>query len=590
MWVYASAARETVGALPIASTARQRVPLRWYNRAVKSAIEAGRKSAAAMSAAHLFDVGRADESMAEFLAEHAPESLPVRPDATDHEICRKASSIAARVVLSTHNLSLDEAHAVAEHTCGLHGVEMPDFDDKAEQVARVRCELWWRRRLRALHIRALEHSNIKLHYVHYRSDPYASNDAVRRRVAQNRRNREILERVTLENEHGQQFTLAELADKSIANKALRRGELMTRLKGCEALADAAGFAGVMLTITCPSRFHAVKQMGNKWMPNPRYEGANPREAHAYLNKIWTHIRSDLARRGITYFGVRVAEPHHDACPHWHALLFSDQVNDLCRVVRRHALKDSPNELGASRRRCRFERIDRAKGSAVGYVAKYISKNIDGHAVGDHKTEEGYVVQADMLGDDVITPSQRVEAWAATWGIRQFQFVGGAPVGPWRELRRVKVDDLPSEDESPEIVQAWEAAQKAEGKPADWAAYARAQGGIAGEQKRIAIRYTEREQEGRYGVRIVKVPRGVQAMGRYRVRDGIEDYITTGQIFVPATRYEWRTVGRSGAAASTRTRVNNCTRRNQNDRGDLPHGEKRNEHFSPYETAPDWALT
>lgn len=556
MWGYLSAASSAVPALPEMLEARARVPMRWYNRAAKAADKAGRDSAQRAGYPHLFDLGAAAGAVAAFLAEHAPESMPLRPDASDYEICMKARKIAADVLLRTTGLATDEALIVCAAECARQGVAMPDFPKDADKVARVRCELWWRRRLRTAHIRALEHSNIRLHYVHYRSDPYASNDAVRRRVAQNRRNAATLAATTLENEHGQRFTLAELAEKSVANKALRRGELMTRLKGSEELADEAGFAGVMFTLTCPSRFHAVKQAGHKWHPNPRYDGASPREAQAYLRKVWQHIRADLARRGITYFGVRVAEPHHDGCPHWHGLLFSDRLNDVCRVIRRHALKDSPDEKGADRRRCRFERIDRAKGSAVGYVAKYISKNIDGHAVGEHKTAEGYTVQADWLGDDVIQPSQRVEAWAATWGIRQFQFVGGAPVGTWRELRRVKEADLPAAQDAPAIVAAWQAAQRQGDKLASWADYARAQGGVAGEKRRISIRYTESMEQGRYGLTLRKTPRGVEAPQWYRMPSG---ELTCDALFVPATRYTWREVSRSGAAASTRTRVNNCTR-------------------------------
>ncbi|WP_404993324.1 replication endonuclease [Cupriavidus pauculus] len=559
MWGYLRDSAAALPDLPELREARARVPMRWYNRALKAADKAGRDSALRLGRADMFDFGAAAGAVAAFLADHAPASLPVRPDASDYEICLKARQIAADVLLRTHDLSAEDALIVCARECEGQGVEMPDFKEPAEQVARVKCELWWRRRLRTKHIRALEHSNIRMHYVHYRSDPYASNDAVRRRTAQNRRNAATLAATTLENEHGQRFTLAELAEKSVANKALRRGELMTRLKGSEELADAAGFAGVMFTITCPSRFHAVRKAGNKYQPNPKYEETSPRDAQMYLRKVWARIRAELGRRGIVFFGMRVAEPHHDACPHWHGLLFADRVQEVCDVIRAHALRDSGDESGASLRRVRFEHIDRAKGSAVAYIAKYISKNIDGHAVGDHKTQEGYTVQADWMGDDVIEPSHRVEAWAATWGIRQFQAFGGAPVGVWRELRRVKEEDLPAGDECPEIRQAWAAAQRTEDKPACWADYARAMGGVAGEAKRVAVTYREDMEPGRYGLTLRRVPMGVRADGRVFVVDGIARYWRLQPTFAASTRYTWREVTRSGAAASTRTRVNNCTR-------------------------------
>jgi hypothetical protein len=88
-------------------------------------------------------------------------------------------------------------------------------------------------------------------------------------------------------------------------------------------------------------------------------------------------------------------------------------------------------------------------------------------VGEHKTNEGYVVQPELWGDDEITPSRRVEAWAALWGIRQFQLFGGAPVSVRRELSRVKGDDLPAGEESAEMNAAWRAAQKTETRPAHW---------------------------------------------------------------------------------------------------------------------------
>ncbi|WP_350029137.1 replication endonuclease [Caballeronia sp. ATUFL_F2_KS9A] len=565
MWIHARDIEQALPQTQAAQRARKRLPMKWLSRALWQAKQAGRKSAVQVGASHMFDMAAAEASISTFVEEHAPDTLPVRPDASDFEICMKARSIADDVTLRALGLSSDDALVVASSKCAEYGVELPEFDKAADIMARLKCELWWRRRLRRLHIRALEHSNIRLHYVHYRSEPYASDDAVRRRIAQNRRNEKTLESVTMENELGQRFTLAELSAFGVANKALRRGELMTRLRGCEDLAVDAKFRGVMFSLTCPSRFHAVKQAGvAKFRPNSKYDQSSPRDAQVYLRKVWARIRAQLKREGVTYFGMRVAEPNHDGTPHWHGLVFSNDIERFEAIMRKHALRDSGDEKGAAEHRVHTTQIDDAKGSAVGYIAKYVSKNIDGHAVGEHKTKEGYVVQADMIGDDEITPSQRIEAWAAQWGIRQFQQFGGAPVGVWRELRRIKEEDLPNADESPEIIAAWKAAQKTETHRANWAEYARAMGGVAGEKRLIHVKYTTEHREGRYGIAPVKVPHGVEAYGTAFIQDGICAYHVNTQIFVPATRHVWTVVQRSGAAASTRTRVNNCTRERADD--------------------------
>ncbi|MBB3001462.1 hypothetical protein FHX57_003819 [Paraburkholderia tropica] len=562
MWVYAHAAERTIEKTSAMGRAQKRLPLRWLRRARKAAFDAGRASARRANAPHMFDVGASVAALDAFVDDHAPETMPVTPDASDFQVCDKARRIANDVQNRTAFLSSNDALVVAAQACATNGINLPKFEKASDVVVRVRCELWWRRQLRRLHIRSLEHSNIRLHYVHYQSDPYASDDAVRRRLAQNRRNAATLAAVTLENEEGQRYTLEQLAALGMANKALRRGEMMTRLRGCEVLADAAGFAGVMFTLTCPSRFHAVRQLGGriKWIPNKKHDAnLTPRDAQRYLRGVWARIRAQLRREGVTFFGMRVAEPHHDSTPHWHGLVFSNNVERFCSIMRAHGMKDSATERGAHERRVRFERIDRAKGSAVGYIAKYIAKNIDGAHVGEHKTSEGFVVQADLLNDDEITPSQRVEAWAATWGIRQFQQFGGAPVGVWRELRRVKAEDLPTEEESPAIRAAWAACQKTETHRADWAEYARAMGGIAGEARMIYVKRVAEMREGRYGISPVKVPHGVAATGIARLSIGICNYSVETEIFVPATRHEWKVVQRSGKAASTRTCVNNCTR-------------------------------
>lgn len=303
----------------------------------------------------------------------------------------------------------------------------------AGAIARMCCPLWWRRKLRQGQARAIEAKAIELGYVHKRAEIYASDATVARRQQQRARNAAGLEATeAINRDTGEIFNLARLAGVSVANPRIRRGELMTRIAGFEAIARGLGHAGEFITLTAPSKYHAKRTAGpGQVEDNPKYSGATPRETQGYLARLWAKIRAKLARVGIAPYGFRIAEPHHDATPHWHMLLFvvADAVQVMRNVIRSYALKEDGDEAGAADARVTFKAIDWTRGSAAGYVAKYVSKNIDGG---------GYQVQGDIEGGpgDVF-PGHRVEAWASTWGIRQFQQVGGPPVGVWRELRRLE---------------------------------------------------------------------------------------------------------------------------------------------------------
>ncbi|WP_244248724.1 replication endonuclease, partial [Vibrio fluvialis] len=176
------------------------------------------------------------------------------------------------------------------------------------------------------------------------------------------------------------------------------------------------------------RFHVYK--GDQI--NPKWEQAGKPDAlaaHHHLMGVTDAFRKELDKADIKIYGLRIVEPHHDGTPHHHMLFFMrpEHASDVSRILRSHALCDSPNESGAAKYRFKAEKIDFSKGSAVGYVAKYLSKNIDGQHI-DKDIHSG------QSGQDA---AQSVVSFNRINGVRQFQFYGGPSVTAWREMRRFR---------------------------------------------------------------------------------------------------------------------------------------------------------
>ncbi|EAQ6132375.1 replication endonuclease, partial [Salmonella enterica] len=107
---------------------------------------------------------------------------------------------------------------------------------------------------------------------------------------------------------GDRISLADTIDASVSNPALRRVELMTRIRGFRDIARNAGFEARFFTITAPGKYHARLHYGPR---NNKWNQYSPKQTQDYLNTIWKRIRADLARDEIQVFGLRVTEPHHD---------------------------------------------------------------------------------------------------------------------------------------------------------------------------------------------------------------------------------------------------------------------------------------
>ena len=371
-------------------------------------------------------------------------------------------------------------------------------------LMKAKCERWWARKLKTVRAQYLEHVEIATGNVgrdKYKASqtneikrkgisPYSSYQAQSEYITAQRSGRKYLSNLELENDKGQVIDLITAVDAGMANPENRRNELMLRIRETEELANEMGYVGVFYTMTCPSKYH----------PNSdNWNGASPKEAQAYLVKTWARARAKLNRLGINYFGVRVAEPHADGCPHWHMMLFmaKNQVQTVNAITRKYFIEEDTEELykryghtttklknkltatpttnGVKYTYTEFTKtsrtndnrkilfktykqkrqtwgykkkqgikakapekfyrtfaprftainIDPKKGSAAGYIAKYISKNIDGFKVSDHEDAE--------TGDLIkVNP---VLAWASTWSIKQFQFQGSPSVTVYRELRR-----------------------------------------------------------------------------------------------------------------------------------------------------------
>jgi len=239
--------------------------------------------------------------------------------------------------------------------------------------------------------------------------------------------------VVLNNETGENFDLSEVVKRTTANPENRRIEMMVRSRGFEELAQDLGYTALFITWTLPSKYH---RNSAKW------DGSSVKEGHQALMDKWANARAMIAKEEIEYFGFRVAEPHKDGTSHGHYFLFCSHGDKsrLIEIIKSCAISEDRAELGNDiSKRFDVKECAPSKGGATAYIAKYISKNINGNHMPESEAEES---------------AYRVRAWASTHRIRQFQQFGGEPVSLWRNLRKAEASDtLPISEELEELRQA-----------------------------------------------------------------------------------------------------------------------------------------
>lgn len=438
---------------------------------------------------------------------------------------------------------------------------------------------WWTRKINRAWDRYTEHAAILMGKVRKGVSAYIS--AKNMNIYRNRKaaaRRWMQQMLVVNPQYELELTLEEAVSKSVSNPEIRRHELMVRMRGFEDTAAEIGYTGVFITWTAPSKYHAWKQTPNgRVIENEKYNGSTPQQTQRYLSRLWSQCRAALAREEIQVFGFRVAEPHHDATPHWHMLVFvhPDQMGTMISIMQRYAIMDDKEELvrkptkknGFSglatdfTPRFSWQVMDPKEGGATGYIAKYIAKNLDGHAVGEDW-------EAETLAEEGATAAG---AWANWHGIRQFQQIGGPSVSVWRECRRLKDPEGPCRDMLMESI-------RHTASVSNWRAYTDLMGGpvLPRRFRPVRLLHIIKEAQSRYGEDIQKI---MGVMGRTESRisrlDGWVISATGLDAREPlsfAARQGSASIGRAEGAAPWSS-DNNCTEL-ENQRAD----QRLAEHF------------
>ena len=293
-------------------------------------------------------------------------------------------------------------------------------------LARMQCADWWYRKLWQMRCEWREEQLRAVCLVNKKASPYVSDEAVIHKREQRRKSLEFFQSHVLVNADGDTLDMEDVVNASSSNPAHRRNEMMACVKGLELIAEMRGDCAVFYTITCPSRFHATLNNGR---PNPKWTSETVRQSSDYLVDTFAAFRKAMHKAGLRWYGVRVAEPHHDGTVHWHLLCFMRKKDrkSITALLRKFAIREDREELGNNTGpRFKSELINPRKGTPTSYIAKYISKNIDGRGLAKEISKE--------TGKSLRDSAEHVSAWASLHRVQQFRFFGIPGRQAYRELR------------------------------------------------------------------------------------------------------------------------------------------------------------
>ncbi|MGP3146041.1 replication endonuclease [Serratia bockelmannii] len=304
-------------------------------------------------------------------------------------------------------------------------------------LARLCCATWWQRKLWRYRCEWREEQLRAACLVRKQDSAFVSADALIHHREQRRRTREFLKAYELVNEDGFSIDMEAVYYAGSSNPKHRRVEMMITVKGMQDIAETRGDNAFWFTITCPSKYHATLKSSGAL--NPKWTARTVRDSSDYLVNLFAGVRKKLNRKGLRWYGVRVAEPHHDGTVHWHVMVFCrpEDQEAITDILREFAIREDRAELGNDiTPRFQVEQITKEKGSPLSYIAAYIGKNIDGSKLTKPDPTTGEPPIDHESGKSIADTVEHAIAWASLHRVRQFQFFGIPSRQTYRELRRL----------------------------------------------------------------------------------------------------------------------------------------------------------
>lgn len=433
-------------------------------------------------------------------------------------------------------------------------------------LARLCCATWWQRKLWRYRCEWREEQLRAACLVQLNASAYVSQDNLLLHREQRRRTREFLKEYELVNDDGFAIDMEAVYYAGSSNPKHRRVEMMVTVKGMQDIAETRGDNAFWFTVTCPSKYHATLKCGT---PNPKWRARTVRDSSDYLVNLFAGVRKKLNRKGLRWYGVRVAEPHHDGTVHWHVMVFCRPEDEagITDILREFALREDRAELGNDiTPRFKVEQITKEKGSPLSYIAAYIGKNIDGSKMSQPDPKTGELPVDHESGKSIADTVEHAIAWASLHRVRQFQFFGIPSRQTYRELRRLagqlgrlgkdgKKQQRLTDKAMDDVMSAADAGCIA--------TYIIKQGGILRPRKEHVVRtaYSEADKPNDYG------EHGTQIYGVWSPRLGEDSRICTHIDNWQRVRKAVQTDGnarrhgpdldRQGGTAAPWTRGNNC---------------------------------